>query len=166
MMILRANALAVGNSGVRPLVVQRILELVNADVVPVVPEKGSLGASGDLAPLAHIALVLIGMGEAVYRGKRMAGALALTEVHIEPLVLEPKEGLALINGTQAMTAIGALAIYDALMLYRSATIASAMTFQALRGITEPSTRASTSLGDRKPRSRQPRTCVVSLKIRV
>ncbi len=136
MMILRANALAVGNSGVRPLVVQRILQLVNADLVPVVPEKGSLGASGDLAPLAHIALVLIGMGEAVYKGKRMAGALALAEAHIEPLVLEPKEGLALINGTQAMTAIGALAVYDALMLYRSATIASAMTFQALRGITE------------------------------
>ncbi|GAB6277598.1 MAG: histidine ammonia-lyase [Rectinema sp.] len=136
MMVLRANALAVGNSGVRPLVVQHILRLVNADVVPVVPEKGSLGASGDLAPLAHIALVLIGMGEAVYKGNRMAGALALAEAHIPPLVLEPKEGLALINGTQAMAAIGALAVYDALMLYRSATIASALTFQALRGITE------------------------------
>jgi histidine ammonia-lyase len=136
MMVLRANALAVGNSGVRPLVVRHILQLVNAGVVPVVPEKGSLGASGDLAPLAHIALVLIGMGEAEYGGDRMAGALALAEAHIPPLVLEPKEGLALINGTQAMTAIGALAVYDALMLYRSATIASAMTFQALRGITE------------------------------
>ena len=136
MMVLRANALAVGHSGVRPLLVQRILDLVNADIVPVVPEKGSLGASGDLAPLAHIALVLIGMGEAFYKGNRMPGALALAEAHIAPLVLEAKEGLALINGTQAMTAIGALAVYDALMLYRSATIASALTFQALRGITE------------------------------
>jgi histidine ammonia-lyase len=136
MMLLRANALAVGNSGVRPVVVQRILQLINEDIVPIVPEKGSLGASGDLAPLAHIALVLIGMGEALYKGTKMAGALALAEAHIQPLVLEAKEGLALINGTQAMAALGALSVYDALMLYRSATSASALTFQALRGITE------------------------------
>ncbi len=136
MMVLRANALAVGNSGVRPLVVERILQLLNADIVPVVPEKGSLGASGDLAPLAHMALVLIGMGEAYLRGTRVAGAVALAEARLQPLTLGPKEGLALINGTQAMTAVGALAVYDALMLYRGATVASALSFQALRGITE------------------------------
>ncbi len=136
MMALRANALAVGNSGARPLVVERILQLLNADIVPVVPEKGSLGASGDLAPLAHMALVLIGMGEAYLRGTRVAGAAALADAQIPPLVLGPKEGLALINGTQAMTAVGALAVYDALMLYRGAAVASALSFQALRGITE------------------------------
>ncbi|HPW02325.1 MAG TPA: histidine ammonia-lyase [Rectinema sp.] len=136
MMVLRANALAVGNSGVRPMIVHRILQLINEDIVPIVPEKGSLGASGDLAPLAHIALVLIGMGEALYKGTRMAGALALAEAHVQPLVLEAKEGLALINGTQAMAALGVLSVYDALFLYRSATIASALSFQALRGITE------------------------------
>jgi len=106
MMVLRANALAVGNSGVRPVVVERILQLINRNVVPVVPEKGSLGASGDLAPLAHIALVLIGMGEAFYHGMRMPGAQALAEANIPPLVLGPKEGLALINGTQAMARSG------------------------------------------------------------
>lgn len=136
MMALRANALAVGNSGVRPLVVERIIDMLNADIVPVVPEKGSLGASGDLAPLAHFALVLIGMGEAFYKNERMAGALALAEAHLQPLVLGPKEGLALINGTQAMAAIGALAAYDSLLLYRSSTVTASLTFQALRGITE------------------------------
>ncbi len=136
MMLLRANALAVGNSGIRPIVVQRLVDFLNRDIIPVVPEKGSLGASGDLAPLSHIALVLIGLGEAWYRGKRMAGAMALAEAGLAPLELEAKEGLALINGTQAMTAIGALAVYDALMTYRSASISAAMTFQALRGITE------------------------------
>lgn len=136
MMALRANALAVGNSGVRPLVVERILQLLNADIVPVVPEKGSLGASGDLAPLAHMALVLIGMGEAYLHGTRVAGAAALADTGLQPLTLGPKEGLALINGTQAMTAVGALAVHDALTLYRGSTVAAALSFQALRGITE------------------------------
>ena len=136
MMILRANALAVGNSGIRPGVVQLLLDLLNTGVTPNVPEKGSLGASGDLAPLAHIALVLIGQGEATFDGKKMQGKQALEEAGLKPVVLEAKEGLALINGTQAMTAIGALAVDKALSLYKSATIAGAMTLQALRGITD------------------------------
>lgn len=136
MMVLRANALAVGNSGIRPLVVQLLAALVNADIVPVVPEKGSLGASGDLAPLAHIALVLIGLGEAFHNGQRLPGSVAMAAAGLKPVVLEAKEGLALINGTQAMTAIGALAIHDAYVLYSSSQIASALTLQALRGIVD------------------------------
>jgi histidine ammonia-lyase len=136
MMALRVNALAVGSSGIRPRVVQLLVDMLNADIVPVVPEKGSLGASGDLAPLAHMALVLIGMGEAFATGERMPGLKALALAGLHPVVLEAKEGLALINGTQAMTAVGALAAWDALNLYRSASIASALSFQALRGITD------------------------------
>ena len=136
MMTLRANALAVGNSGIRPKTVQLLIDMINADIVPVIPEKGSLGASGDLAPLAHMALVLIGMGEAFYKGERLPGIKALALAGLHPLTLEAKEGLALINGTQAMTAIGALATWDAINLYRSASIASALSFQALRGITD------------------------------
>ncbi len=136
MMVLRANALAVGNSGIRPRTVRHLIDMLNADVVPVVPEKGSLGASGDLAPLAHIALVLIGQGEAFYKGERMSGLKALALAGIHPIALEAKEGLALINGTQAMTAIGALAVFDALALYKSAMLASALTLQALHGIVD------------------------------
>lgn len=136
MMVLRANALAVGNSGIRPKTVQHLLDVLNAGIVPVVPEKGSLGASGDLAPLAHIALVLMGLGEAFYKGERMPGLKALALAGLHPVTLEAKEGLALINGTQAMTAIGALAVHDAVNLYRTANIASALTLQALRGITD------------------------------
>jgi histidine ammonia-lyase len=136
MMTLRANALAVGNSGIRPKVVGQLIDMLNAGIIPVVPEKGSLGASGDLAPLAHMALVIIGLGEAFVAGERMPGSKALALAGLRPIVLEAKEGLALINGTQAMTAVGALAVWDALALYRSASIASALTFQALRGIVD------------------------------
>ncbi len=136
MMTLRANALAVGNSGIRPKVVKQLLDMLNAGIIPVVPEKGSLGASGDLAPLAHMALVIIGLGEATVAGERMPGSKALALAGLRPIALEAKEGLALINGTQAMTAVGALATWDALALYRSASIASALTFQALRGIVD------------------------------
>lgn len=136
MMTLRANALAVGNSGIRPKVVRHLIDMINADIVPVVPEKGSLGASGDLAPLAHMALVIIGMGEAFYKGERMPGLKALALGGLHPVSLEAKEGLALINGTQAMTAVGALAVYDAVNLYKTASIASALSFQALRGIVD------------------------------
>lgn len=134
MMALRANALAVGNSGIRPRVVQLLLDMLNADIVPIVPEKGSLGASGDLAPLAHMVLVLIGLGEAWVKGERMPGIKALALAGLHPVSLEAKEGLALINGTQVMTAIGALAVWDATRLYRSASLASALSIQALRGI--------------------------------
>lgn len=136
MMALRANALAVGSSGIRPKTVRQLLDMLNAGIVPVVPEKGSLGASGDLVPLAHIALVLIGLGEAFYKGERMPGLKALSLAGLRPATLEAKEGLALINGTQAMTAIGTLALHDAKILMKSADLAAALTVQALRGITD------------------------------
>ena len=135
-MALRANALAVGHSGIRPRTVQHLVDVLNAGIVPVIPEKGSLGASGDLAPLAHMTLVLLGMGEAFYRGQRMAGSKALALACLKPITLEAKEGLALINGTQVMTAIGAMAVYDARNLVRTANLVSSMTIQALRGITD------------------------------
>lgn len=133
-MLLRANALAKGFSGIRLTTLETLFSVLNAEIIPVVPEKGSLGASGDLAPLAHMVLVLIGEGEAFYRGRRMSGQEALAQVGIEPVVLEGKEGLALINGTQVMTAIGALAIWDAEVLWESANITAALSFEALEGI--------------------------------
>jgi histidine ammonia-lyase len=136
MMLLRANALAVGYSGIRPSTVRALLDMLNAGVVPVVPSQGSLGASGDLAPLSHLVLVLIGIGEATYRGRRMGGAEALAAAGLKPVELAAKEGLALINGTQAMTAVGALACRDAIDLAAAANLAAALTFQALRGIVD------------------------------
>jgi histidine ammonia-lyase len=133
MLLLRANVLAKGFSGVRRKTVETLLHLLNAGVHPVVPEKGSVGASGDLAPLAHLALVLIGEGEAFYRGKRMRGAEALRRARLSPIHLQAKEGLALLNGTQAMTAVGALVLYDAQRLVRLADVAGAMSLEALRG---------------------------------
>lgn len=135
MMLLRANALTQGHSGVRPKVVTALLEMLNKGVHPVIPEKGSLGASGDLAPLSHMVLVLIGKGEAFYKGERMPGAAAMTKAGIEVVKLKAKEGLALINGTQAMTAVGTLAFYDAERLARLADVAAAMSVEALDGIT-------------------------------
>ncbi|HTX73025.1 MAG TPA: histidine ammonia-lyase [Rectinemataceae bacterium] len=134
--LLRANALAVGNSGIRPSTVRALIDLLNTGVVPIIPEKGSLGASGDLAPLSHLVLVLLGMGEARYRGRRMAGAEALAAAGLKPIALAAKEGLALINGTQVMTAIGALACFDAQELMRTADLAAALTAQALGGIVD------------------------------
>lgn len=132
-MLLRANALARGNSGIRLVTLERLLEMINRGVHPLVPAKGSVGASGDLAPLAHIALVLIGEGEAFYQGERMTGGEAMRRASLEPVVLEAKEGLALINGTQVMTGIGALAVHDAAMLLKVADIAGAMSLEALKG---------------------------------
>ena len=109
MLLLRANVLAKGFSGVRPELLELLVGLLNAGVHPVIPEKGSVGASGDLAPLAHLALVVVGEGEAFYRGERIAGGEALRRAGLKPLQLSAKEGLALLNGTQAMTAVGALA---------------------------------------------------------
>ncbi len=133
MLILRANTLALGHSGCRPLVVDRLLAFLDAGIHPVVPEQGSLGASGDLAPLAHLALPLIGRGEAELGGHRMPGLLALREAGLAPLVLEAKEGLALLNGTQMMGAIGALALADADRLTRTASVAAALSVEALLG---------------------------------
>ncbi|MCZ2991335.1 aromatic amino acid lyase, partial [Acinetobacter baumannii] len=113
MLILRENTMLKGVSGVRPLVVNMLLEFVNRKIHPVVPQQGSLGASGDLAPLSHLALVLLGEGEVFYKGKRVHAMVALTEEGLEPIELEAKEGLALINGTQAMTAQGVLSYIEA-----------------------------------------------------
>lgn len=133
-MLLRVNALAKGHSGVRPLLARQLLEMLNRGVTPVVPGQGSLGASGDLAPLAHIALVVTGQGEAIFQGERLSGAQALLSAGLQPLVLMEKEGLALINGTQVMSALGCLALFDALNLLKAAQIISALTLEALLGV--------------------------------
>ena len=134
-MLLRANALAKGYSGVRLVVIDQLLKYLNNDIVPVVPAKGSLGASGDLAPLAHLALALLGEGEAFYKKERMKTQEALSLAGLEPLAsLAPKEGLSLINGTQIMTAVGSLALYDAIGLSKAADIAAALSLEALLGI--------------------------------
>lgn len=134
MLLLRANALSKGYSGIRPEVVGALVNMLNEGIHPIVPEKGSLGASGDLAPLSHMILVLIGKGEATYQGKRMPGKEAMEKAGIPIVKLQAKEGLALINGTQAMTAIGALALYDAECLAKSADIVAAVTIDALEGL--------------------------------
>jgi histidine ammonia-lyase len=131
--LLRANVLAKGCSGVRPEVVELLCELLNRGIHPVIPEQGSVGASGDLAPLAHLALVLIGEGEAEHRGERLPGAEALRRAGVHPISLKAKEGLALINGTCGLTGIGALALLRAERLLRLADVAAAMTLEALRG---------------------------------
>jgi histidine ammonia-lyase len=133
MLALRANVLAKGFSGVRVELVQLLVALLNAGVHPVIPEKGSVGASGDLAPLAHLALVAIGEGEAFYRGERIPGGEALRRAGIEPVQLTAKEGLALLNGTQAMTAVGALAVARAQRVARLADLAGAMSLESLMG---------------------------------
>ena len=132
MMLLRANVLALGFSGVRIEIVELLCEMLNRRVHPVVPEKGSVGASGDLAPLAHLALTLIGEGEAFFEGERMASADALRGATLKPVVLEAKEGLALLNGTQAMHAVGGLSIWRAKRLANLADVAGAMTLDGLR----------------------------------
>ena len=133
MMLLRANVLALGLSGIRCEVVELLCEMLNRRVYPVVPEKGSVGASGDLAPLAHLALSLIGEGEAFFEAQRMTSAEALGRAQLKPLQLEAKEGLALLNGTQAMHAVGGLALLRAKRLARVADIAGAMSLEALKG---------------------------------
>ncbi len=137
MMVLRAQSLAHGVSGIRPRVVDTLLELLNAGALPRVPSQGSVGASGDLAPLAHMSLPLIGEGELRWRGGRRPAREVLDELGIEPLVLEAKEGLALINGTQAMSAQLALLLIDAERLLRAADIAAAMSVEALKGSHRP-----------------------------
>lgn len=133
MVALRANVLAKGFSGVRPELLELLVAMLNAGVHPVMPEKGSVGASGDLAPLAHLALVVVGEGEAFYRGERMAGGEALRKAGLWPLQLTAKEGLALLNGTQAMTAVGALAVARARRVAELSDLAGAMSLEALKG---------------------------------
>ncbi len=133
MLLLRANVLASGYAGCRPVVVERLIALLNAGVHPVVPSQGSVGASGDLAPLAHLALVLVGEGEAMVKGRRMNGAEALQRAGIEPLELEAKEGLALINGTQASAAVAAIAARRARTLVNAADVVCALSLEACLG---------------------------------
>jgi histidine ammonia-lyase len=136
-LLLRANVLAKGLSGIRPELLQLLAAMLNAGVTPVIPAKGSVGASGDLAPLAHLALVVIGEGEAICRngnqGRRQPGAQALAAAGLAPLALAAKEGLALLNGTQAMTAVGALTVAHATRLTHIADLAGAMSLEALKG---------------------------------
>ncbi len=133
MLLLRANTLALGHSGCRPLVVDRLLDFLRLEIHPVVPEQGSVGASGDLAPLAHLALPLIGRGQVEVGGVVVPALIALRENGLEPLTLEAKEGLALLNGTQMMGAIGALLLADADRLTRTASVVAAMSVEALLG---------------------------------
>ena len=133
MLLLRANTLALGHSGCRPVVVDRLLAFLERGLHPVVPAQGSVGASGDLAPLAHLALPLIGRGQVELGGQVLPALLALREAGVEPLRLEAKEGLALLNGTQMMSAIGALLLADADRLVRTASVVAAMSVEALLG---------------------------------
>jgi histidine ammonia-lyase len=133
MLLLRANVLAKGFSGVRPTLLDTLVAMLNAGVHPVIPARGSVGASGDLAPLAHLALVVIGEGEAFYHGARISGAGAMLGAGIVPLQLAAKEGLALLNGTQAMNAVGSLALARARRVAQLADLAGAMSLEALKG---------------------------------
>jgi histidine ammonia-lyase len=133
MMLLRANALAKGLSGIRPHVVETLCQMLNAKVHPLIPSQGSVGASGDLAPLAHLAQVVIGEGRAKYRGEILDGAAALQRAGIKPVALEAKEGLSLLNGTQGMLALLSLALLEADALADAADIAAALSLDALRG---------------------------------
>jgi len=135
MMLIRANVLAKGLSGIRPVVAERICDLLNHGITPVVPSRGSVGASGDLAPLAHMALVLIGEGFAEYRGRVLPAAECLERAGLEPLTLLAKEGISLLNGTQAMLSYGCLLLARMEALFYSAQTAAAFTMEALRGTT-------------------------------
>ena len=132
-MLIRANTLARGHSGIRLDTLQLLLDLLNAGVHPCIPEKGSLGASGDLAPLAHMSLVLLGLGEAEFQGQRLSGVEALDRVGLRPITLAAKEGLALTNGTAVMCAIGALETQRARLLSRTSDIAGCLSLEALHG---------------------------------
>src|ERR1700745_1376554 len=133
MVLLRANVLALGFSGVRLEIIELLCEMLNRRVCPVVPEKGSVGASGDLSPLAHLALSLIGEGEAFFEGKRMTSGEALRRAQFKPVQLEAKEGLALLNGTQTMHAVGGLALLRAKRLVSVADLSGAISLECING---------------------------------
>lgn len=136
-MLLRVNALAKGFSGIRLETVQGLVDMINKGVHPLIREKGSVGSSGDLCPLAHMVLPLIGEGEAEYKGEVLSGKEAMDKAGIPVIVLQAKEGLALINGTCAMMGVASLAVYDAVILSKTADIAAALTIESLEGITNP-----------------------------
>ncbi len=133
MLLIRANTLTLGFSGVRPLLVEMLVNMLNLGILPLIPAQGSLGASGDLAPLAHLALVMIGEGVAAYQGELVSGKDALALGGLKPLVLEPKEGLALLNGTTQMVATGSLLVRRAINLALTADVAACMSLEALHG---------------------------------
>src|SRR5438309_7946741 len=137
MMLLRANTLIKGNSGIRPEIPELIVALLNKRIHPYIPQRGSVGASGDLSPLSHMALVLMGEGRAEYREKWVAGKQALQKVGLDPVQLEAKEGLALNNGTQQMTAIGCLNLCDSYDLFAASEAALALSLEAIRGWIDP-----------------------------
>ena len=164
MMLIRANVLAKGFSGIRPAVAEQLCALLNSGVTPQVPSQGSVGASGDLAPLAHIAVVLMGEGEAEYQGVVYQGGEALRRAGMQPLTLRAKEGISLINGTQAMLAIGCPELTASEVLAHSADVICAMTLDALRGTprafdprlrSAPSRRPTSSGSDPKRRAPAP-----------
>lgn len=136
-MLLRVNALAKGYSGIRLSTVETLIKMINAHVHPIIPEKGSVGSSGDLCPLAHMVMPLIGDGEAEYKGEILPGAEAMRRAGIQPVELTSKEGLALINGTCAMMGVAAIAVYDAYNVVKTADIISALICEALTGISDP-----------------------------
>src|SRR2546422_4836199 len=136
-LLLRANTLAMGYSGVRRILVTRLLDFLNLGVHPVIPSRGSLGASGDLAPLAHLGLVLVGHVEAEVEGQILPGPKAPAKAKLAPLLLQSKEGLAIINGTSVMAAVGAIVVNDGLRLLKDAQVAASMSFEALRGSPKP-----------------------------
>lgn len=135
-MLLRANCLSSGFSGVSIEAIDLLLDFINNDIIPVVPEKGSVGASGDLAPLSHIALALIGEGDVLYNGKEVRADFAIHSINKEPVQLKAKDGLALINGTAVMLALGSLALYETRELVKLADVSSALTLDAVRGTTK------------------------------
>src|SRR3989337_4510766 len=130
-LLLKINNLAKGHAGIKLETLKTVVEMYNKGIYPLMPEKGSVGASGDLAPLAHMALVLVGQGQAIYKGKIMNGKAAMDEAGIKLIDLDAGEGLALINGTQVMTAIGALTVYDALNLLKTSDVAAGMSLEVL-----------------------------------
>jgi histidine ammonia-lyase len=135
LLLLRANTLARGLSGVRPRIAEALCAFLNHGVHPVVPRRGSVGASGDLAPLAHVALALVGEGDVIFRGRRQRSSAAMKSLGMKPLTLEAKEGLSLVNGTQAMLSVGLLALRDAEILANTADVAGALSLDSLRGST-------------------------------
>ncbi len=135
-MLLRINNLAKGFSGARLETIETLIKMLNKGVTPLIPEKGSLGASGDLVPLAHMVLPMLGLGEAYYQGNIYQGAKAMELADIPIIELTEKEGLALINGTQVMTAVGALTMYDAITLIKTSDIAAALSFEAQNGVVD------------------------------
>ena len=137
LLVLRAHTLLLGHSGVRRKVVELLLKMLENDILPVVPMQGSVGASGDLAPLAHLALCLLGEGSVVYKGQTVSASEALRHCHLQPLALEAKEGLALINGTHFMTTLAAWAVIEGQVVARSADIAASLSLDACRGTTVP-----------------------------